>query len=139
MPPVILRTHAEFEDLWFARKPDTPPLFLIWFAGGWSTPCQRMDKYSIEAAAQIAGVPLYFCHIDYNTETPRFCNIWVASTFLLCAPQKQLAQISTSDTYRVARWVSIEVPNARSRLGLIRPPLIRGSGTKSGIESSKTI
>ena len=136
-PPVILRTHAEFEDLWFARGPDTPSIFLIWFAGGWSTPCQRMNKTSIETAAYTSGVPLYFCHIDYNTETTRFCNVLASPTFLLCAPQKQLAQITSSDIYRVSSWISSEVAAAKARLCLVTPRIIRS--TAAGLEKPKAV
>lgn len=141
MPHIQLTTHEQFEDLWLARKPEIP-IFLIWFVSGWGTPSQRIDKTSIEAAAYIAGVPLYVCDIDHNTETSRFCKVWAASTFLLCAPKKQLAQITSSDIYRVSSWITAEVANAKTNLRLVKPPIIRStqiSITKPIVAIHKTI
>ncbi len=67
---IPLTTQEQYEDLWFARKSDTPPIFLIWFSARWCAPCQRMDKASIEAAASVAGVPLYYCDATVNDYTP---------------------------------------------------------------------
>ena len=138
MPPISLTTQEQFEDLWFARKPDTPPIFLIWFTARWCTPCQRMDKASLESAAHVAGVPFYVCDATINDYTPGYCDVRVFPTFILFNPQKILAQITSSDVYRVGSWIASEVATAKQ----CSPPIIRSTAaglTKPTVELKKTI
>jgi hypothetical protein len=138
MPPIQLTTQEQFEDLWFARKPDTPQIFLIWFTARWCSPCQRMDKASLESAAHVAGVPFYICDATVNEYTPGYCDVRAFPTFILFKPQKILAQITNSDVYRVGMWISSEVANAQSRLQIVAPPVIN-SMTKPKVELKKTM
>jgi len=115
MPPIQLTTHEQFEDLWFARKSETP-LFLIWFTADEVAPSYHMDKKSLFAAAAISRIPIYICNATINTHTPAYCKIHSYPTYMLCTPQKQLARIASTDIYRVSMWIASEVINARARL-----------------------
>ncbi len=111
---IPLTTQEQYEDLWFARKPDTPPIFLIWFSARWCTPCQRLDKASIQSAAVVSGVPLYFCDAAVNDYTPGYCDVRAFPTFMMLTPGRVMGQITSSDTHRVSEWISVCAAGARS-------------------------
>jgi thiol-disulfide isomerase/thioredoxin len=111
---IPLTTQEQYEDLWFARKPDTPPIFLIWFTARWCGPCKRLDVATLEAAAETAGVPFYVCDAAVNKYTPGFCDVNAFPTFLMLKPGRVVAQLKSSVTDTVSSWIATAVAGAKT-------------------------
>jgi hypothetical protein len=119
--PIPLLTQEQYEDLWFARVPDTPqgfplrsPFFLIWFTARWCGPCKRLDVAALEAAAEAAGVPFYVCDAAVNTYTPGYCDVTAFPTFMMMKPRRVVAQLKSSDTATVSAWIATAAAAAKT-------------------------
>ena len=111
---IPLTTQEQYEDLWFARKTDTPQIFLVWFTARWCRPCKRLDIEALEAAAAAAGVPFYVCDVVVNNYTPGYCDVTVFPTFVMFKPGRVVARFTSSDTAAVSSWIATAAAGAKT-------------------------
>ena len=114
---IPLTTQEQYEDLWFARAPSTPHIFLIWFTARWCKPCKRLDIATLEAAAAAAGVPFYVCDAAENNYTPGYCDVNSFPTFLMLKPGRVVARLTSSDTATVSSWIATAAAGAKTLKG----------------------
>jgi len=115
--PIPLANQEQYEDLWFARKADTPQIFLIWFTARWCKPCKRLDIPALEAAAAAAGVPFYICDAAENKYTPGYCDVTAFPTFMMLKPGRVVARLTSSDTATVSSWIATAAAAAKTLMG----------------------
>jgi hypothetical protein len=94
-----------YEDLWFGKASPPTPRWLILFTARWCTPCHRLDKAAIQAAATAQGVPFYICDAAVNKYTPTFCDVNRFPTFQIMEPGRVVASLTSSDTAMVLQWL----------------------------------
>ncbi len=103
---IPLPNQELFERLW---NPEQPVLeghpIIIYFTAPWCGACKKLDMSFI--LEEFHDVSFYKCDIDENKYTPGFCGVRSIPNFVaLTGPRKVEGPFQSSDTARVAAWIS---------------------------------
>ena len=106
MTPLL--TQEQFEEVYA-----TGQQALIYFTADWCGACKRIDwEFLME---EFPELPVYLCDIDVNKYTPGFCGVRSIPNFMLVTgPSKAAGPHQSSDTAKVATWITITTVKSKN-------------------------
>jgi thioredoxin-like negative regulator of GroEL len=104
MPAMIpLQTQEQFETLYSKDYKLEEPI-LIYFTASWCGACKRLDWDFLKE--EFPNLNVYKCDVDENKYTPGYCGVRSIPSFVFMPPNKQLQTLQSSETAKVAAWIS---------------------------------
>ena len=106
-------TQPDFEEYWLGNAAPAKPAgfraldkaFFVYFTATWCGACKRLDLDKVEAAAKVAGVPLWKVEQTVNDYTAGYCDVRSLPTFVFFKPNQIVSRISSSNTQDVVDWI----------------------------------
>jgi thioredoxin-like negative regulator of GroEL len=104
-----IKDQQHFEILYRDPKAEgrrvSDTLFIIYFTAAWCSPCQKLDKELIVAAAKDKGIPIYICDYVTNEYTVGYCMVRGFPTFIAYTLGKEKDRLQSNNTEAVITWI----------------------------------
>lgn len=107
MEPIVDQAH--FETLYRDPKAEgrrvSDTLFIVYFTAAWCSPCKKLDKDLIVAAAKEKDIPIYVCDYVTNEYTVGYCMVNAFPTFVAYRLGKEKNRLASNSTEAVVTWI----------------------------------